>query len=231
VPRKLDDYIYTDRPEVGLRVVSFRNSTVVVLHWIHLACDAIAKKALINAWILALSGREDEIPEPLAPDDYPLEAVGVNPTEPHSLAPRRVSAAGLGLWALMNVYSLAIRPKEHRMVCVPAPFIRKLRERALAELAAGDEKGTPFVSEGDVLLAWTTRLAMANLPKDSQKTVSILDIPAFPLTLSPGYKTVFGSPMFATRRSPSSKRTSGAPSSRTYFRKTSPSSATASASS
>ncbi|CAI4211660.1 unnamed protein product [Parascedosporium putredinis] len=71
VPRKLDDYIYTDRPEIGLRVVSFRNSTVVVLHWIHLACDAIAKKALINAWILALSGREDEIPEPLAPDDYP----------------------------------------------------------------------------------------------------------------------------------------------------------------
>ncbi|KAI6778163.1 AAA ATPase [Emericellopsis cladophorae] len=35
IPKGLDDYIYSDRPELGLRVVSFKNKTIVVLHWIH----------------------------------------------------------------------------------------------------------------------------------------------------------------------------------------------------
>jgi hypothetical protein len=176
VPKRLDDYIYTDRPQLGLHVVSFKNATVVVLHWIHLACDATAKRSVLDAWTLMLQGREDEIPEPLAADNYILENVGKNPAKPHVLADRRVTTPGLVSWAFQNAYGLVIRPKEHRMVCVPAAYLAKLREKALAELAsqaanAGQEAG-PFLSEGDVLVAWTTRLAMANLPKDSDRTVS-----------------------------------------------------------
>ncbi|KAK4031428.1 hypothetical protein C8A01DRAFT_42112 [Parachaetomium inaequale] len=177
VPRRLDDYLYADRPQLGLRVVSFKNSTIIVLHWIHLAFDATAKRSLLDAWTLMLQGKEDEIPEPLAPDNYVLENIGKKPTKPHALAHRRVSMPGLVSWALRNAYPLFIRPKEHRMVCVPAAYLAKLREKALAELnaqaAAAGQKEEPFLSEGDVLLAWVTRLAMANISKDSERIIAV----------------------------------------------------------
>lgn len=175
VPKTLDDYIYTDRPQLGLRVISFKNSTIIVLHWIHLAFDATAKRALLDAWMLMLQGRESEILEPLAPNEYILERLGKNPTEPHVLAQHHVSKLGLVWWVLQNFYNLAVGKKEHRMVCVPAAYLAKLRGKALEELAAqaGSEKSeVPFLSEGDVLLAWVSRLAMANFPKNSEKTVS-----------------------------------------------------------
>lgn len=176
VPKGLNDYIYSDRPELGLRVVSFKDKTVVVLHWLHLAFDAFAKRSLLDAWVLALEGRDDEIPEPLDPGTYPLEDLGKNPTEKHALADIHVTTPGLISWVFRNIYSLAISSKEHRMLCVPASFLAKQREKALAELkaqaVARGDKETPFLSEGDVLVAWTTRLAMLNLPKDSERPVS-----------------------------------------------------------
>lgn len=175
VPKTLDDYIYTDRPQLGLRVVSFKNSTIVVLHWIHLGFDATAKQALLDAWMLMLQGRENEILEPFGPHEYVLEHLGKNPTEPHILANYHVSKPGLVWWVLQNSYSLIVSKKEHRMVCVPAGYLTKLREKALAELAAqadSEDPEVPFISEGDCLLAWVTRLAMANLSEDSEKIVS-----------------------------------------------------------
>lgn len=176
VPKRLDDYLYSDRPQLGLRVISFKNSTVVVLHWIHLACDATAKRALLDAWMLMLRGKEDEIPEPLAPDCYALENIGKEPTTPHALANHHMSTTGLVLWLLRNAYSFLLLPKEHRMVCVPAAYLTKLREKALQDLnvqaISREQNEEPFLSEGDVLLAWITRLAMVNVAKDSERMVS-----------------------------------------------------------
>ncbi|KAL7931820.1 hypothetical protein V8C35DRAFT_103514 [Trichoderma chlorosporum] len=176
VPTNLDDYIYTDRPQLGLRVVSLKNSTIVVLHWIHLAFDATAKRSLLEAWMLMLQDRESEIPEPLAPHEYILENCGKNPTEPHVLADYHVSKPGLVWWVLQNSYNLIVRKKEHRMLCVPAVYLARLREKALAELAAeatSEKWELPFLSEGDVLVAWVARLAIANLPENSQRTVAV----------------------------------------------------------
>jgi hypothetical protein len=176
VPTTLDDYLYGDRPELGLRVVSFKNATVIVLHWMHMSFDAIAKRAFLDAWTLMLRGREGEILEPLAPDNYVLHNIGKNPSEPHALAGKRVSTTGLVSWVLQNGYNLAIRKKQHRMVCIPAAYIAKLRETAMTELtdqaAVTGEEETPFVSEGDIIIAWTTRLSLANLSKTSPRTVS-----------------------------------------------------------
>lgn len=111
----------------------------------------------------------------MAPHEYVLEHLGKNPTEPHILANYHVSKPGLVWWVLQNSYSLIVSKKEHRMVCVPAGYLTKLREKALAELAAqadSEDPEVPFISEGDCLLAWVTRLAMANLSEDSEKIVS-----------------------------------------------------------
>ncbi|GJC96139.1 BCL5p [Colletotrichum higginsianum] len=175
IPKGLDDYLHEDQPELGLRIVSFKNSTVVVLHWIHLAIDAVGMRSLMQAWMLALQGRHEAIPKPLAAEQYALEDVGKAPKETHVLADRLLSMPGLILWVVRNAYGLAFCKKEHRMVCMPAAYLEKLREKALVELAAAAEaagegrKDSPFVSDGDVLVAWAARLAMSNLPKDSER--------------------------------------------------------------
>lgn len=56
-----------------------------------------------------------------------------------------------------------------RIVCVPGWFVSQLREKAMNELAVSgsgfasrDGKGEkPFISEGDILLAWKARTSIA----------------------------------------------------------------------
>ena len=165
-------------PQLGLRIVSFKGTTVVVLHWIHLAFDAMITAAILNAWSLMLQGSEDEIPEPLAPDNYILEDIGKNPTTPHVLADQRMSMLRRVSWMLRNVYALVLSPKENRVICMPAAHVAKLKEKAMAELDAqatstGDGLA-PFLSDGDIVVAWATRLFMSKLPRDSGTTVSRL---------------------------------------------------------
>ncbi|KAF3810518.1 hypothetical protein GCG54_00013758 [Colletotrichum gloeosporioides] len=134
-PRGLNDYLFTDRPQLGLRIVSFKNSTVIVLHWLHLSADAVSIGSLLNAWSLKLQGREDEIPKPLT-GVYALEDLGKNPTRPHVLSHQHMSKVSLGKWLFWNFYNLVIRPKENRVICIPAEYLRGLKEKAMAELEA-----------------------------------------------------------------------------------------------
>ncbi|KAK2061363.1 hypothetical protein LY76DRAFT_567224 [Colletotrichum caudatum] len=179
IPEGLNDYLYSDRSELGLCIVSFKDSTVVVLHWIHLAFDAMTLGFLLEAWRLALEGKDDQIAEPFPLDTYPLEDLGKSPQESHVLADRRMSVSGIAFWVLRNIYRLVFRRKEHRMVCVPHEFLKKLREDALEELKELDDgttakipKEEPFLSDGDVLIAWFTRLSLSNFP-DSKRLVAV----------------------------------------------------------
>ncbi|KAF4826911.1 Acetyltransferase BOT5 [Colletotrichum tropicale] len=135
IPRGLNDYLFTDRPQLGLRIVSFKKSTVIVLHWLHLSADAVSIGSLLNAWSLKLQGREDDIPKPLT-GAYALGDLGKSPTRPHVLSHQHMSTVSLGKWLFWNFYNLVIRPKENRVVCMPAEYLRRLKEKAMAELEA-----------------------------------------------------------------------------------------------
>jgi hypothetical protein len=166
-PKNLDDYLYADRSQLGLPIVSFRNKTIVVLHWLHASCDAMAIKAINNAWTLMLQGKEDEVPSPLANDA--LKELGKHPAEAHKLAGHRLSVLGMVAYGLRNVMDIVFREKVTRMVCVPGAFLDKLRGEALQELAAESEsEEKPFLSEGDILTAWWSRLCTSHLPPDSR---------------------------------------------------------------
>ncbi|KAK7739250.1 hypothetical protein SLS62_011276 [Diatrype stigma] len=200
VPRTGDDYLYKDTPQLGLRIVSFQDATVVIVHWIHLAFDAMGHSAILKAWQLMVEGREDEIPEPLPADNDALREYGTAPTEPHLLADRRMKLSGLVSWVARNLWSFAVTPKECRMLCVPGAFLARMRAQALSELraAAADEtagekekeKEEPFLSEGDVLLAWLSRLGISHYPVDSEAPVNIQQAmevrPKMPDRLPPG---------------------------------------------
>ncbi|KAK7751847.1 hypothetical protein SLS62_006148 [Diatrype stigma] len=140
-PRNMDDYLYTDRPQLNVHVVSFSDNTVISMYWPHSLFDAMGMKVMLNAWSLILQGKEDEIRPPHAFDSDVLSEFGKHATEPHKLGDRLMTVPNLVLYGLRNVVDLTLRGKENRMACIPATFWEKLRATALAELEAeGYEK-------------------------------------------------------------------------------------------
>ncbi|KAL6862087.1 hypothetical protein J3F83DRAFT_767708 [Trichoderma novae-zelandiae] len=168
-PGSLEDYLNRDIPQLGLHIVSFRDKTLVVIYWPHTLMDAMGKKALLDAWTLMLQGREDEIVPAQGGDGDPLADLGKSPTETHKLASQRLSVFGLAHYGINNVLSF-FRAQENRMVCVPGFFVENLRQEAMSELASEGAENT-FLTEGDVLCAWWTRIATSHLPSNSQQFV------------------------------------------------------------
>ncbi|KPM36043.1 hypothetical protein AK830_g10522 [Neonectria ditissima] len=172
VALSLNDYLTTDRPTLGLHVTTLRDTTCVSLYWPHVAFDAMGKKAIIEGWTLMLQGREDEIAVPIGYDTDLLASLGKHATEPHLLADRRMGNFGMATYALRNAVGL-VGPKEIRMVCIPAIFwermVADVRDELARDAAPGD---APFVTEGDVLVAWWTRVCSSHLGKDSTTTVA-----------------------------------------------------------
>ncbi|KAH7182420.1 uncharacterized protein B0J16DRAFT_400636 [Fusarium flagelliforme] len=169
-PTSIDDYLYTDRPSLGLHVVSFKDATLVTLHWLHLACDALGMKGLVDGWVCAMKGLP--IPEQQGYDYDPLRELGRHPKEEHRLAHERMGTVSLMKYAAWNGYSLALGKKETRMVCIPGWFLKRLHTTALKELVAAGVKD-PYLTENDVLVAWWTRIALSHLPQDSDRPVTI----------------------------------------------------------
>ncbi|ORY67194.1 uncharacterized protein BCR38DRAFT_509887 [Pseudomassariella vexata] len=77
-------------------------------------------------------------------------------------------------YGLRNLWEL-LSTSETKIVCIPASFLAELRETCLADLKNDDDDGSdpPFLSDGDIICAWWTRLAISHLPFDSQRTVAL----------------------------------------------------------
>ncbi|OWY57736.1 lysr family regulatory protein [Alternaria alternata] len=72
----LDDWIHTDKAQLGLHVVSFKDTTLVTLTWLHTLLDAMGRQALLKAWQAVLEGRDDDVPEFWGFDFDPLAQLG-----------------------------------------------------------------------------------------------------------------------------------------------------------
>ncbi|KAI1209199.1 uncharacterized protein F4807DRAFT_427523 [Annulohypoxylon truncatum] len=148
----------------------------------------MGRRALLDAWIAVLEGREDDVKPLAGVREDPLKDLGANPEEPYVLAHRRLSPLQALVFAVSYIWTTLVwaRGEETRMVCVPGPHVRSLHRGAMEYLAAqtqtppdegGEKEGLvnkPFVSEGDVLSSWITRLAMLPL-RGTDQTVSIMN--------------------------------------------------------
>lgn len=169
-PKSLQDYVCSDRPVTGLHIVSFKDATIVTLHWLHCVADAMALKAILDNWVLILQGREDQVPLLHGFDEDPLRELGCHPTEPYELAGTELSALGTASYVLRNGYSIFLGQKETRTVCIPATFVEKLRKTALQELKDAGQRD-PFLTDNDLITAWWSRLAFSHLPSDKPVTI------------------------------------------------------------
>lgn len=107
-PKSLADYTSSDRSVTGLRVISFRDATIVSLHWLQAVVDAMALKAILDNWVLVLQGRQSEVPLLHGFEEDPLRELGRHPTEHFDLVGSELSSLGTVSYVLRNGYSVFV---------------------------------------------------------------------------------------------------------------------------
>ncbi|KAK0713652.1 hypothetical protein B0T26DRAFT_677958 [Lasiosphaeria miniovina] len=198
IPETLDDYLYSDEPPLALQVLTFRDATLLCMNCPHAMMDAVGSAALVSAWCKVLAGREGEV-LPLSADD-PIQSVSrikdeggdeggdeVGGEEGQAvLKAKHLGGLGMFLFAVRFVLDMLFGPRmETRTIFLPARSVKALQREAahdLELLQQGQQidttgrQGTPFVSEGDVLSAWSTQLIARSLGARSTRTLAAMTV-------------------------------------------------------
>ncbi|KAL6709483.1 hypothetical protein ACN47E_001418 [Coniothyrium glycines] len=184
--RLLADWLYADKAQLGLHVCTFNDGTFVILIWIHTLLDAMGRNALLKAWTAMLDGREEDVPEFFGYDSDPLAKLGAPPhevavngsetpkIEDFVLKEQQVGGLGFAKFIYNMIWETFWYPKEHgRVICMPPSYFSALKQRSFKELESLDPSlltinsttGKPFLSDGDILMAFTTQLIARSNPE------------------------------------------------------------------
>lgn len=177
-PKRLDDYLYSDEPQLSLHIVSFKDATLVSVTWPHTFLDTMGLSALFNAWTLVLCGQEDQVPPLHGFDTDPLADLGASPRVQSVLANRQIKGLRMLLFAIRYVFeSLWWNKVEKHIVCLPHSYLQNMKKTAIQELATQDHsESKPFLSDGDVICAWCTRLAVQYMRPTSTRLIVITNV-------------------------------------------------------
>lgn len=183
--RALTDWTHHDKAQLGLHVCTFADGTLVTLIWLHTLLDAMGRSAILKAWTAVLEGREEDVPEFFGYDFDPLARLGAAPDkvaangsetpkiEDSVLQKHVVSGLSFARFAFNVIWEVVWYPKHHGSVmCIPPSYFSKLRSRALSDLSTLDpslltlntKTGEPFLSDGDILMAFATQLLTRSNP-------------------------------------------------------------------
>lgn len=180
-PRRLEDWIYSDRPQLHIHVSTFTNATIVTVTWLHTLTDIMGISSLFHAWTAVLRGDPDEtIPTPtgMFQRDDPLAALSKRiPPEKYvnyDQLLRGLGAIRLGVRFLLE--RLFYPREEERIVCVPAAYLVRLHAQAQQSLPSTLDSKPAFVSPSDVLFAWWARTVFAALEPQSNQTALLANI-------------------------------------------------------
>jgi len=181
-PAKLSDYLKGDRPILGLHVVSFTDSTLVTLSCSHAVLDGGGRKALLEAWSLVLQDRDSEVQPLHGFDSDPLAKLGTCETEPYKSRDRLMRPWQMAKFALRVLFDgvNGSGRAEGRMICIPSAAAQRLRQAAMSQLEkkdqAIDQTSGTWLSYGDVLCAWWSRIIVDAAPKHSQQEIVINNV-------------------------------------------------------
>jgi hypothetical protein len=169
-PETLQDFLNTDAPQLSLFIISFNNATLVTLTWPHTLMDVMGQQALLHSWSLVLNGRESDVPPVIGAREDAICGLLDVPTEKpeeYRLVQKRLKGGAMIAFGLRFAMDLLWnRVVETRTIFLPKKIMAELRRQAQDELVIGDSSvGKPFISEGDVLTAWTMRAVASSLPQ------------------------------------------------------------------
>lgn len=178
-PVSIHDYIKGDEPQIALHVVSFEDATLVSMSWPHTLTDAMGRYALIEAWCHVLAGRTSQVAPLLGAREDLVRPVVKDPEpgeveEPYALEKYLLTSWQMLLFVLYFFIDVFCTTRVLRTISLTpkavATLVREGRQD-VADVKVGDKPA--FVSEGDVLTAWATRLAASELPANSNRTVML----------------------------------------------------------
>lgn len=190
VPSTLEDYLFSDDPPLELHVFTFTDATIVTLNFPHALTDAMGLSELIKNWCKVLAGRIDDV-VPLSEDD-PLEHVEDEEEESvtkerHVLAENKITGWSMFLFGITFVKDLVFGPKmETNTICLPGSSVTALKAKALDDIrpqhSTSSTDGTKanvkssFISEGDILSAWGTKMIGLGLGPRFNRTIAVMNV-------------------------------------------------------
>ncbi|KAJ5652786.1 LysR family regulatory protein [Penicillium longicatenatum] len=221
-PVELGDWIYTDLPQMVYHVVVFKDATLLTFSSLHTFVDAIGKSSIFKAWIAVMEGREEDIPPFFSFEHDPTEDLGVDYTgENYSNFGCLVSGISLVLFGIRYMIGTFWYGKtEDHALRIPKKFVEKMREHALLEMATPGTTEKPFVSEGDIVIAWWVRTMVAALKPSAKRAVTLMNVfnvwKLFPERYPAGGAGVVANSFFYSNQSRSSYGTSNQSTSRSH---------------
>lgn len=183
-PRKIDDYLSADIPQLAIHVVTFTDTTLITVTFLHTVFDAMGLRYFLQAWINVLSGAEDTIPPFLGFDEDTIEMKTEDvPPEQHVLSKTLFSRFQLGLFVFTSWWESYWHPEVHdRILSIPHSFVQRMREKALQELKAQSPATSSsssediFISDGDVLLTLLSKTLITALNPSPSTPVLISNV-------------------------------------------------------
>ncbi|KAE8414441.1 hypothetical protein BDV36DRAFT_311814 [Aspergillus pseudocaelatus] len=178
-PRQIEDWLYSDRPQLAIHVVSFDDATLMTVTWIHTLADVMGLAGFFKAWTAVMSGREEEVPEFQGIGETPFQQLSEGTSgEPYANDKFLVQGRGLLCFALWYIFERIWYPREkERIMCIPGRFVEQMRADSLDELKQQNkEEGAPFLSESDVLLAWWTQAQTRALDPFRNRMTTVLNV-------------------------------------------------------
>lgn len=185
LPNEVKHYLTTDEPLISLHVTSFRNATLVSFSLPHSAMDSMGASDLLKAWSSVLANQLHLVPAVLgARDDITLDldtfSHDEKPPVQYVLQDKQLKGLSVLIfifrfaWGMFNKGNV-----ENNMIFLPATFISHLRQTAQGQLESkfGRDGTMPFLSDGDLILAWCSQKIMLTSPKKRPTTIlNVFDI-------------------------------------------------------
>ncbi|RAL15386.1 uncharacterized protein BO97DRAFT_384479 [Aspergillus homomorphus CBS 101889] len=181
-PRCLDDWIYTDRPQLAIHAASFTDTTILTITFLHTLMDGMGMSSFFTAWTAVLRGQEDQVPTFLGFDTTPMHTLNSTiPVEPFIHQGLLLRGFRMLLGAMYIMWEYYWRgPEEQRVVCINGSFVDRMRSQAMQELTTTKhDTNAPrvsFLSESDVLLAWWTQIVVKALNPNPNRLLVLMNI-------------------------------------------------------
>ncbi|CAG5155409.1 uncharacterized protein ALTATR162_LOCUS3648 [Alternaria atra] len=170
-PTTIEDLLSGDVPQISVHITSFTDATLVGLSWPHTLMDVMGQAAFVQAWSSVLAGREAEVPPVLGAQEDALTALTDSATsmsEEYMLKSKQLKGLSFVKFGARFAWDMLTGPKPvTQTIHLPKEVVGKLRAQAEKDLASannGNEEDVPFISDGDILTAFTLRCISISLP-------------------------------------------------------------------
>lgn len=167
LPNNIKHYLATDQPLLCLHVTSFADATVVGLTFPHVLCDAMGASELLKAWCDVVTGKSHLVKPLSGICEDPLATVGTaddKEAKEGEFVLESFQTRGCALVLFISRYLWDVttrRTIQERHIYLPAEFMTKLRHDVEQELVQSHSGQTPFLSDGDLITAWGSRMVMS----------------------------------------------------------------------